>query len=84
MGGSRTHKFSSTISTQRPSGEVPGLEASIGYQIDRSGQGHDQSRRERAHIAGAIGRRGGEALAAVRQRPGRVSPRPAAVRGGRA
>ena len=47
----------------------------------RAGQGHRQGGRGRAHIAGAVGRRGGEALAAVGQRPGRVGPRPAAVGG---
>ena len=50
------------VAAEGPIGKIAGRKIAVGDKIDRGVQGHDQSRRERAHIARAIGRGGGEAL----------------------
>src|SRR6266446_110289 len=71
------------IAARSPSGEVPGLEATVDHQIDRTREDHDQRRRWRAFVEREISRRGSEVLAAVRQYSGREGPLPIGIcRGG--
>ena len=72
------------IAAQSPISKIAGRKITVGNKIDWDVQIRDQRRRERTDIARAIGRRGGEALAAIRQRRSHKRPPPAAIRGGRA